>query len=376
MPLRLRKEVQTLPRRSALNALAGRPTRIEALAALREVLAEAGVENFALDARLILCRAGEFSAEDLIRAPERVLDEADLARLRAMAARRTAREPLSRIFGAREFWGLPLTIGPGALDPRPETETLVEATVRSFSARRQEPLRILDLGAGSGAVLCALLCEFPNAHGVAVDISPAAAALSRVNLDGLGLASRSSVVVGRWNASLGGRYDVIVSNPPYIRSGEIGRLPPEVRRYDPPAALDGGVDGLDAYRALAEALGRLLESAGGRFFLEVGGGQARQVAAILKAAGLGRLAFAHDLAGRARVVHGPLDAKATRFQQGSWREAKKRLVLEIESSSPVSASESREARGARDISAIERLRLTKSREKRVDRDMCGHPASI
>jgi release factor glutamine methyltransferase len=372
----LRKEVQTLPRRSALNGLDGRSTRIEALAALRERLAEAGVENYALDARLILCEAGEFAAEDLIRAPEGALNEADLVRLQAMAARRIAREPLSRIFGRREFWGLPLTIEPAALDPRPETETLVEATLRSFSARRQEPLRILDLGSGSGAVLCALLCEFPNAHGVAVDLSPAAAALSRVNLDGLGLARRSSVVVGRWGESLGGRFDVIVSNPPYIKSAEIGRLPPEVRCYDPAPALDGGADGLDAYRALAKSLVRLLESAGGRFFLEVGVGQAGAVAAVLKAAGLGRLAFALDLAGRARVVHGPLGAKATPFQQGSWREAKKRLVVETESSSPDSASESRGATGARDASAIERLRLTKSRNKRVDRNMGGHPASI
>jgi len=376
LPLRLGQEVQALSRRSALSRLAESPSRREALAALREDFAAAGIGSFALDARLVLCEAGAFSAEDLIRAPEKVLDETSVRRLRAIAERRVAREPLSRIFGRREFWGLALTISPAALDPRPETETLVEAAVASLSERRNEPLRILDLGSGSGAILCALLCEFPNACGVGLDLSPAAAALTKVNLDALGLAKRSSVVVGDWGQPIGGRFDLVVSNPPYIRTAEIAALPEEVGDYDPPGALDGGSDGLDAYRRLAPALIRLLEPIGGRFFFEFGIGQAEDVAAILRAAGLERLAAARDLAGRARVIYGDFGAKAPWDQEASWRETKKGLVLGQESSSPRSASDSRGAIGARDASAIERLRLTKSRDKRVARDICGHPASI
>jgi release factor glutamine methyltransferase len=374
--MRLGQEVQALSRRSALNGLAEPPTRLEALAALREDLAAAGVESFALDARLILCEAGSFAAEDLIRAPERILDAASLRRLRAMAQRRTGREPMSRILGRREFWGLPLTISPAALDPRPETEALVEAAISALADRRRASLRILDLGSGSGAILCALLSEFPGARGVAVDVSPTAAALTRVNLGSLGLRGRSTVIVGNWGDALGGRYDIIVSNPPYVRRGDIAALPREVRDYDPPVALDGGADGLDAFRVLAVALTRLLEPGGGRFFFEIGSGQAEDVAQILAGAGFGPLAYAPDLAGRTRVIHGYFGAEGPLDQEASWREAKKGLVVGQESSSPCSASDSRGARGARDASATERLRLTKSRDKRVARDKCGHPASI
>ena len=374
--MRLGQEVQALSRRSALNDLAEPATRLQALAALREDLAAAGVENFSLDARLILCEAGSFAAEDLIRAPERNLDAASLQRLRAMASRRTAKEPLSRILGRREFWGLPLTLSAAALDPRPETEVLVEAATSALRDLRRAPLRILDLGSGSGAILCALLSEFPEAHGVAVDVSPAAAALTRVNLESLGLSGRSTAIVGNWGDPLGGRYDVVVSNPPYVRSADMAALPREVRDYDPRLALDGGADGLDAYRLLAVALIRLLEPHGGRFFFEIGSGQADDVARILAGAGFGPLACAPDLAGRTRVIYGYFGANGPRDQEGSWREAKKGLVLDQESSSPCSASDSRGARGARDASATERLRLTESRDKRVARDKCGHPASI
>ena len=267
------------------------------------MLADSGVESFATDARLLLCAAGGLSRADLISDPERAMNEAALARLAPLAARRASREPLSRILARREFWGLSLAISPAVLDPRPDTETLVEAVVSQFASRRAEPLRILDLGAGSGAILCALLTEFGAATGVAVDVSAPAAAQARANLAACGLAARARVVVGCWGRAIRGPFDVVVSNPPYIPSGEIGDLEREVRDHDPALALDGGRDGLDAYRAIGGELGGLL-APDGRFFLEVGAGQAEDAMAILRANGLTGMATRADLSGVARVVGG------------------------------------------------------------------------
>jgi release factor glutamine methyltransferase len=278
-------------------------TRGAALQALRTMLADAGVESFAADARLLLCAADGLSRADLIGEPERALSEAAVARLAPLAARRAAREPLSRILARREFWGLPLTISPAVLDPRPDTETLVEAVLGQLAHRRAEPVRILDLGVGSGAILCALLTEFGAATGVAVDLSVPAAAQARANLAACGLAARARVVVGCWGQAARGPFDVVVSNPPYIPSGEIGDLEREVRDHDPALALDGGRDGFDAYRAIGRELGALL-GPDGRFFLEVGAGQADGAMAILRANGLTGMATHADLSGVARVVSG------------------------------------------------------------------------
>jgi release factor glutamine methyltransferase len=278
-------------------------TRGEALRALGAMLADAGIDSSAADARLLLCAAGGLSSADLIREPERALGEPTLARLAPMAGRRAAREPLSRIFSKREFWGLSLAISPDVLDPRPDTETLVEAVVRELACERHAPLRILDLGAGSGAILCALLKEFGHATGVGVDLSAPAAAQARANLAAFGLARRADVVVGSWARAVRGPFDVVVANPPYIASGDIAGLECEVRDHDPALALDGGRDGLDAYRALGRQIGPLLAE-DGRFFLEVGAGQAQDVMAILGQNGLTGLATYADLAGFARVVRG------------------------------------------------------------------------
>jgi release factor glutamine methyltransferase len=286
-------------------------TRSEALKALGAMLANAGIDSYAADARLLLCAAGGLSSVDLIREPKCVVGEPTLARLAPMAGRRAAREPLSRIFSKREFWGLSLAISPDVLDPRPETETLVEAVVCELADKRQAPLRILDLGAGSGAILCALLKEFGQATGVGVDVSVAAAAQTRANLAACGLAGRSGVLAGSWASAFRGPFDVIVSNPPYIASGEIDGLEREVRDHDPALALDGGRDGLDAYRALGREIGPLLGE-GGRFFLEVGAGQAGDVMAILGQNGLTGLDTYADLAGFARVVRGGASATSER----------------------------------------------------------------
>ena len=278
-------------------------TRGAALQALRALLAEAGIDDGAVDARLLLCAAEGVKSLDLIRAPELALSEAALARLAPMAERRAAGEPVSRILSRREFWGLSLMISPDVLDPRPDTETLVEAVMREWAHKRGAALRILDLGAGSGAILCALLKEFSAARGIAVDLSAPAAAQARANLAACELLGRASVIVGSWAQALRGPFDIIVSNPPYIASREISRLAREVRDHDPSIALDGGVDGLDAYRALGPQLAPLLGE-GGRFFVEFGAGQAKSVTAILAGHGLTKLAQYADLAGLTRVVSG------------------------------------------------------------------------
>jgi release factor glutamine methyltransferase len=187
----------------------------------------------------------------------------------------------------------------------------------------------------------------PNAFGVGLEISPDAAMLARSNLSTLGFAKRSSIVVGDWAAALDGHFDIVISNPPYIASAEIEGLAPEVRHHDPIVALDGGPDGLEAYRAIAAALGRLVKPEGGAFFLEMGVGQADGVMAILAQAGLGGLNLRRDLAGNDRVVQGRLliTGELTLFEDATWREPKKRLVLSSESSSARSPSESRAAVG-------------------------------
>jgi release factor glutamine methyltransferase len=283
-------------------ALHARTTRAEALKTLTRAM-RGVVDEPAREARLLLAAAGALETNELIGAPEAPLGAA-APRLDAFAARRAAGEPLSRILGRREFWSLSLAISPDVLDPRPETETIVEAALAKCAARRGEPLRVLDLGVGSGALLCAILREFPAARGLGVDISERAGRIARVNVEALGFAERAEIRVGDWGAGLDGPFDLIVANPPYVRRGEIAGLAREVRDHDPLLALDGGEDGLEAYRALLPEIARLLAPSGGRFFVEVGAGQAGAVERIAAAAGLAELATFSDLAGVARVVGG------------------------------------------------------------------------
>jgi release factor glutamine methyltransferase len=220
-----------------------------------------------------------------------------------MAARRLDREPVSRIFGRREFWGLPFVIDGAVLDPRPETEGLVGAALDALGGRRSDPLQILDLGVGSGAILAALLSELPEAEGLGIDCSLAACRVARANLDALGLKSRAAIACGRWLDTVGGVFDLIVSNPPYIARDELIALEPEVRRHDPAAALDGGVDGLEAYRAITPGL-RFRLRPGGVAAFECGAGQGAAVASLMRAAGFADPAIYLDLEGRDRVVLG------------------------------------------------------------------------
>jgi release factor glutamine methyltransferase len=289
-----------LPRAVGLRPIGPTTSRAAALAALAEAFTGV-VDAPAREAALVL-RAAGLKPTDLLVEPDAPLGAA-AADAQRYGARRAAGEPLSRIVGEREFWGLTFALAPEALDPRPETETIVEAALAAFASRRGEALRIVDFGVGSGALLAALLSEFPAARGVGVDLSAGAAAQARANLESLGLGARAQIRIGDWAEGIEGAFDLIVANPPYIPSGDIAGLAREVREHDPRLALDGGADGLDAYRALAPEIARLLAPAG-RFYLEVGAGQADAVKTLATAAGLVDLATHRDLAGIERVVSG------------------------------------------------------------------------
>jgi release factor glutamine methyltransferase len=269
------------------------------LAAAAARLSAAGVDGARRDARVLLAAAmaappGAHLADDA------AVDDAAAARFRAMIDRRAAREPVARILGRRGFWTLELAIGPDTLDPRPDSETVVEA-VLAHIADRQAPLRVLDLGTGSGCLLLALLSELPLATGLGIDIAPGAVGVAARNAQATGMAGRAAFRVGDWTRGLAGRFDVAVANPPYIRRGDLAGLMPEVVRFDPPAALDGGADGLDAYRAILADLGRVL-APGAVVAFEVGQGQAGAVQGLINQAGLPILETRRDLAGIERCI--------------------------------------------------------------------------
>ncbi len=260
------------------------------------LLITAGVENAAADARILMCAAlGCDRAALLARRGEALAPHAADA-FAALVARRAAREPVSRIIGRREFWSLDFVLGPTTLDPRPDSETLVEAAL----AHAPEAPRILDLGTGTGCLLLALLTERPAAEGVGVDRDPAAAAIARANAGRLGLAGRAHFLCADWSHALRGPFHLVVSNPPYIPEPDSVALDPEVRLFDPPLALFGGRDGLDAYRAILRDLDRVL-APGGIVAFEHGRGQGDDVTYLLREAGLDIIATPRDLSGIERV---------------------------------------------------------------------------
>ena len=267
---------------------------------VREALSAAGIADAEADARHLVALACGCDAAGLILAADRPLGGAAAATLDRLVARRLRREPVARLIGAREFWGLRFDLSPATLVPRPDTETLVEAVLEA-RPDRTVALRLADLGTGTGALLAALLVEYPQAVGVATDRSLAALVTARANLDRLGLRDRAALVAADWGTALTGPFDVVVSNPPYIATGEIAGLDPEVRDHEPRAALDGGPDGLDAYRAILADLARLLRP-GGLAVLELGAGQAAAVAGIAASAGFVVARTARDLAGIERAL--------------------------------------------------------------------------
>jgi release factor glutamine methyltransferase len=255
--------------------------------ALAARFAAAGIDSAELDARLLLGAALKLDLTGLITSGTRRLTAGEAERAEAFAVRRLNGEPVARILGEKEFWGLPLKISADTLVPRPDTETVVEFALELVRERRLPggAMRILDIGTGTGAILLALLSEDPAAFGVATDISQGALATARDNAAALGLASRAGFVACCYASALKGPFDLVVSNPPYIRSADIAGLAEEVRGHDPHAALDGGADGLDAYRALIPQAAHLL-SHGGALVVEAGHDQAGEIEGLMTAAGL------------------------------------------------------------------------------------------
>jgi release factor glutamine methyltransferase len=263
-------------------------------------LGKAGCDQPRRRARQLVAASVGLSAAELLTDPERPLGCSETARLLGLVYRMARGEPLSRVLGRREFWGLDFALSDETLDPRPESETIVEVVLARV-CDRCGPLRLLDLGTGTGCLLLALLSELPAATGFGIDFSKGAVATACRNAQRLGFADRAHFFVGMWGSALAQRFDVIVANPPYIATAALAELPNEVGGYDPQSALDGGVDGLTAYRSIAAELPALL-SPFAMFVAEVGAGQAENVAAILKDRGLFPETIERDLAGIERCV--------------------------------------------------------------------------
>jgi release factor glutamine methyltransferase len=278
-------------------------TVVQARRMLGEMFRRAGLDSPELDARLLTGHALGLDHTGLTIEAGRLIGDDEARAIDALAARRLSREPVARILGHQEFWGLPLRISPATLVPRPETETVVEAALAAIDSGgpRSRTLRIADLGTGSGALLAALLTELPNADGVGTDVSFDALVAARDNARRLQLDRRARFAACDFGAALSGPFDLVVSNPPYVTSRDIAGLAPEVR-HDPRRALDGGADGLDCYRTIAGQAGRLLRP-GGHMVVELGFGQEASVAAMFRLAGLAPRPTHTDLSGVPRALH-------------------------------------------------------------------------
>lgn len=267
---------------------------------LRNAFAVAGVEDPMAEARIIVGGLLDLERSDFITRGDEHLSLADEARILEASGRRKRGEPPYRILGRRSFYGLELKLSQGTLEPRPDTEILVDTVLELLKGRGHAPLRILDLGTGTGAICLSLLSELPNATGTGTDLSADALMTATGNADLNGLAARFTAVESRWFDKISGTYDVIVSNPPYIRSSVIPTLDRMVREHDPILALDGGTDGLDAYRAIA-AGARPFLNADGIIAVETGCDQREDVGKVFENEGFLRLKAVKDYAGNDRV---------------------------------------------------------------------------
>ena len=263
-------------------------------------LKKAGIEDAAADSRILAAENFGLRREDMLRSPDMLLDCVSVSAFGRSIARRAAHEPVSRILGRREFRSLDFEIGPATLDPRPDSETIVEA-VLDIAADMKPDLRVLDIGTGSGCLLLSILHELPAAHGVGTDIDAGAIAYAGCNAHALGLAGRVEFRRTNWVDGVDGPFEIILSNPPYIRTGDIPGLASEVAKYDPTVALDGGKDGLDAYRALSACISPVVALAGA-VVLEIGAGQEADVETIFTSTDFGLAGKRADLAGRNRAM--------------------------------------------------------------------------
>ncbi len=277
-------------------------TLVQAWTQARDRLKAARLDSPVIDARLLVEAAADATRADIVTDPYRIVTPEQAETLEAYLQRRERREPVSRILGRKGFWKIMLRVTPDVLSPRPDTETVVQEALAAFG--EHEALDLLDLGVGSGAIALAILAERPRARGLGIDVSEEAIAVARENAANLGLEGRLALLRGDWTQGLGDAlFDLVVSNPPYIPTPVIETLDPEVREHDPRMALDGGEDGLDAYRTLAPEVLRVLKP-GGRFLVEIGHDQAAAVEALFRKAGAQDVRTVPDLATRDRVVSG------------------------------------------------------------------------
>lgn len=274
-------------------------TRGALLRAMRQRLRDAGIESDGLDARLLVLHGLMIDEMALVRDPDMAVTTQDIRAVEALIARRAAHEPVARILGEQEFYGLPFLLGPDTLIPRPETEMLVDEALRRIDDAA--PARLLDLGTGTGCILLAILHARPHATGTGIDTAAGAAGVARRNAARLGLEARAEIKTGHWTDGLTGPFDLIVSNPPYIGRAVVPTLAPEVAQHDPVLALDGGPDGLDAYRAIVPALPGLL-APDGAVLLEIGFDQGAAVRDLAEKAGLAVASVSQDLTGHDRMV--------------------------------------------------------------------------
>jgi release factor glutamine methyltransferase len=286
-------------------------TLVQAWTHAKKTLEAAGLAGPVIDARLLVEAAADATRTDIVTDPYRPLSDEQETLLRDYLARRVRREPVSHILGRKGFWKIMLNVNRNVLTPRPDTEVIVDEVLKATAER--QAFSILDLGVGSGAILLAILAERPAAKGLGVDVSEEALAVARDNAAHLGLAGRVALLRGDWADGLSdANFDVVVSNPPYIAAEVIETLEPEVREWEPRLALDGGADGLDAYRRLAPEILRVLKP-GGLFAVEIGYDQKDAVEALFRQAGATEVRTIKDLADRHRVVAGakkPLETGA------------------------------------------------------------------
>lgn len=286
-------------------------TLVKAWTAAKDRLKDAGIDQPSIDARLMLEVAAGVTRTEIVTDPYRELTAEQEATLDDYLARRTRREPVSHIIGRKGFWKILLQVNKNVLTPRPETEVIVDEVLKAFP--EQMPFSMLDLGVGSGTILLAVLAERPAAKGLGVDASDEALAVAKDNAANLDLNTRAAFMHGDWTTGLGdATFDLVVSNPPYIPTADIETLEPEVRDHEPRLALDGGADGLDAYRLLAPEILRVLKP-GGLFAVEIGFDQSKAVEALFNAAGAQQVRTVKDLSTHDRVVTGvknPLETGA------------------------------------------------------------------
>jgi release factor glutamine methyltransferase len=277
-------------------------TLVSAWKEARARLQAAGVDGPVIDARLLVEAAAGVGRVDIITDPHRELTDAQVTALDDYVTRRERREPISHILGVRGFWKIMLRVTPDVLTPRPDTESLLDVILPAIPMDR--PTTVLDLGVGSGAILLAILAERPAARGLGIDVSSEALAVARENAANLGLAGRVALLRGDWAAGLAGEsFDIVVANPPYVATSDIEGLAPEVRDHEPRLALDGGADGLDAYRTIAPQILAVLRP-GGMFAVEIGLGQSEAVETLFRRAGAIDVVTHDDLTARPRVVRG------------------------------------------------------------------------